>query len=352
MKEGNLFFQPPVSLSHSLSLSGKLLIFFFLLLTTMPSIPKNTSLYEILQLEKTATSKEIKSQYRKLALKFHPDKQSASCTEQEKQAATEQFQQLGLAYSILSDPAKKSHYDLTGNISQDDSLKGDKSWNDYFKELWDGVVNKETIEKFAAEYKGSEEERKDVLKRYEECKGDMDNILTFIECSNAKDGERFTKMIQKAIDEGQVVLYPSFYKTTTTKAHQIRIKKEEQNEKKWEANEKKKKKKQKANDDDDISSDGLLAMIKARQKDRAARLDALADKIAEKEGLNNNQQEYDGPSEDEFQRIQAEMLSKRKRSGDASPSSSKKKKGGDGSDEDKPSSSKRAKKNNRKPSTK
>ncbi|KAI9494236.1 hypothetical protein BDB00DRAFT_819365 [Zychaea mexicana] len=286
----------------------------------MPSIPKNTSLYEILQLDqKTATTKEIKSQYRKLALKFHPDKQSASATDQEKQDATEQFQQLGLAYSILSDPAKKSHYDTTGSISTDDSLKGDKSWNDYFKELWSGVVSEETIDKFAAKYKGSDEERNDVLQAYKSCKGDMDKILNFVECSDANDGERFMTIIRKAIDEGKVPTFPSFSKTTTGKAHQKRIKEQERREKEWDKKHKGKKAAKKGGDED---SD-LLAMIQARQKDRASHLDALADKIAEKAGKSSSKKrgrvQDDEPSEEEFQRIRAGLM---KNKGEAASSTS------------------------------
>ncbi|KAI7852126.1 hypothetical protein BDC45DRAFT_444557 [Circinella umbellata] len=285
----------------------------------MPSIPKNTNLYDVFQLDqKTATIKEIKSQYRKLALKFHPDKQSTLATDQEKQNATEQFQQLGIAYSILSDPAKKSLYDTTGSISQDDSLKGDKSWNDYFKELWDGIVNEETINEFASKYKGSDEEHKDVLKAFKQYKGDMDKILSVIECSDAKDGERFTTIIQNAIDEGKVTVLPSFSKTTTFKAHQKRIKEQQRREKEWDKKQQQKKNKKKNEGEND-----LLALIQAKQKDRVSRLDALADKIAKKHKKENDLID-NGPSEEEFQRIQEEMLKKRKRSTELSSSNGNK----------------------------
>lgn len=117
-------------------------------------IPKGSNLYEILGLTREdATEKLIKSQYRKLALKFHPDKQSANATEDEKREATEAFQRLGLAYTILSNPAKKAAYDRTGRIA-DDTFDDEKDWTAYFKELWTGVVNAETIEVQTAKYQG------------------------------------------------------------------------------------------------------------------------------------------------------------------------------------------------------
>ncbi|KAI8138924.1 hypothetical protein BJV82DRAFT_628434 [Fennellomyces sp. T-0311] len=274
----------------------------------MPSIPKNTSLYEILHIEKSADAKLIKTQYRKLALKFHPDKQSASATDEEKQQATEQFQQLGIAYSVLSDPAKRSHYDTTGSISTDDSLKGDKSWSDYFKELWTGVVNEETINNFAAKYKGSDEERKDLLAAYKNCSGDMNRILEVVECSDATDGERFADIIKAAVKEKQVGSFPAFAKTTTQKAHQRRLKEQKKHQDEFEKQNKSEKKK-------DSGVDDLKALIQARQMNRVSRLDAMVDQLAQKAGKSkpgkSKRANDDQPTEEEFQRIQAEMMKRK-----------------------------------------
>jgi curved DNA-binding protein CbpA len=66
--------------------------------------------YSILGLDHNASSTQIKLAYRKLALKYHPDRQQHS-TEQQKQEATNKFAELSSAYAILSDPTKKSQYD-------------------------------------------------------------------------------------------------------------------------------------------------------------------------------------------------------------------------------------------------
>lgn len=62
--------------------------------------------YEVLGVAKTASEKDIKKAYRKLAIKYHPDKNP-----HDKAAATVKFQQIGEAYAILSDKSKRREYD-------------------------------------------------------------------------------------------------------------------------------------------------------------------------------------------------------------------------------------------------
>jgi curved DNA-binding protein len=64
--------------------------------------------YKILGLEKTATDKEIKNAYRKLARKYHPDLHP-----NDKEAKTK-FQQINEANEVLSDPEKRKKYDQHG----------------------------------------------------------------------------------------------------------------------------------------------------------------------------------------------------------------------------------------------
>jgi len=64
--------------------------------------------YEVLGVTKSASAAEIKSAYRKLALKWHPDRNKTPDAE-------EKFKQINQAYQVLSDPKKKELYDQVGH---------------------------------------------------------------------------------------------------------------------------------------------------------------------------------------------------------------------------------------------
>lgn len=66
--------------------------------------------YKVLGVSKDATQDDIKKQYRKLSLKFHPDRQNGK-TEAEKKEAEEKFKQITEAYEILGDEDKRREYD-------------------------------------------------------------------------------------------------------------------------------------------------------------------------------------------------------------------------------------------------
>ncbi|KAJ8271661.1 hypothetical protein COCON_G00105200 [Conger conger] len=70
-------------------------------------VKKCKDYYEVLGVSKEANEEELKKAYRKLALKFHPDKNHAP-------GATEAFKKIGNAYAVLSNAEKRKQYDLTG----------------------------------------------------------------------------------------------------------------------------------------------------------------------------------------------------------------------------------------------
>lgn len=65
-------------------------------------------LYKILEVEKTASADEIKKAYRKLALKYHPDRNKGN------KEAEEKFKKVSAAYEVLSNPESRSRYDHQG----------------------------------------------------------------------------------------------------------------------------------------------------------------------------------------------------------------------------------------------
>jgi len=66
--------------------------------------------YSVLDIDKNATDEDIKKSYRKLALKYHPDKNMGD---------DNMFKEISEAYSVLSNPDKRRQYDLLGNIDDE-----------------------------------------------------------------------------------------------------------------------------------------------------------------------------------------------------------------------------------------
>src|SRR5205809_1056800 len=79
--------------------------------------------YETLGVSKTATEDEIRSAFRKLARKYHPD------VAKDKKAAEEKFKQINEAYEVLSDPEKRKKYDQLGaNWNQPGGFQPPPQW--------------------------------------------------------------------------------------------------------------------------------------------------------------------------------------------------------------------------------
>lgn len=88
--------------------------------------------YKILGVDKSASQEEIKKTYRKLAVKYHPDKNKGD------KAAEEKFKEISEAYNVLGDEAKRKQYDQLGaNWNRYQQAGGDPSgfdWGQYARQ--------------------------------------------------------------------------------------------------------------------------------------------------------------------------------------------------------------------------
>ncbi len=92
--------------------------------------------YKILGVERKASADEIRSAYRKLAMKYHPDKNPGDKKSEEK------FKEINEAYQVLSDDQKRAHYDRLGSAYSNFRTTGgrpnDFHWDDWFQQQGGG----------------------------------------------------------------------------------------------------------------------------------------------------------------------------------------------------------------------
>ena len=96
--------------------------------------------YEVLGVQRNATTDEIKNIYRKLALKFHPDRNKSP-------EAEEKFKEISEAYAVLSDNEKRKRYDKYGHVGPDEAFRGSESnFEEIFKDMGFGGFAKTIFE--------------------------------------------------------------------------------------------------------------------------------------------------------------------------------------------------------------
>jgi len=109
--------------------------------------------YRLLGVPRTATQKEIKAAFRKLAAKHHPDKNPGD------KQAEERFKEINEAYAVLSDPEKRKFYDQYGNAEGRPTytpppggftVEGDLGdFSDFFRSLFGGSRRSDPFQEFA-----------------------------------------------------------------------------------------------------------------------------------------------------------------------------------------------------------
>ncbi|KHG08629.1 Chaperone dnaJ 6 -like protein [Gossypium arboreum] len=244
------------------------------------------SLYEVLNVAKTASQQEIKKAYYKLALRLHPDKNPGD------EEAKEKFQQLQKVISILGDEEKRAVYDQTGCVDDAD-LAGDvvENLKTFFRAMYKKVTEAD-IEEFEVNYRGSDSEKKDLFDLYKKCKGNMNKLFCSMLCSDPKlDSHRFKDLLDEAIAAGELKETKA-YRKWANKVSEMKpptspLRRKEKSVKQSESD--------------------LLAIISQRRNERKDRFDSMFSTLVSKYGGNADSE----PTEEEFEAARRKVESRK-----------------------------------------
>jgi len=142
----------------------------------------------------------------------HPDR----VPDNEKSEATEKFKILGRIYSVLSNKEKRSLYDITGTVD-DEECDSDFDWLSFWKCIFKPLSHKD-YENYEKKYKGSVEEELDLKKAYVNGEGDMDFIFEMVPFMRCEDEPRMKEIVRKMIDRGEVEEFDCFFNEDRKKA--------------------------------------------------------------------------------------------------------------------------------------
>jgi DnaJ family protein C protein 9 len=298
--------------------------------------PPTIDPYDVLGLETEATADDVKKAYRKLALKHHPgtcglckiqhraNQPIDKAADADKTAANKKFQEIAFAYAVLSDDRRRKRYDLTGSTAETLEEDDDFNWLKFYREQFENVVNEEAINKLSEEYKGSADERRDLLNAYTKAKGNLNTIYELVMLSEiSEDDDRFRQILDEEIAKGNIKSFPAYERETDAtrqKAKDADRKRREDYDKREakkegaEAANGKTKGKPKAKSKKGGAGDmaDLAALIQQRQKARSGGFfDQLEAKYAPKSRGSKRSTPMEEPPEELFQANRAAKKPKR-----------------------------------------
>lgn len=172
--------------------------------------------------KKSLTESKLKKLYYKLALQYHPDKNTDK-SKNELEKSTKKFQILGKIHKIFSSQEQKDLYDETGEVIEEGSEEEkfgktdpNQEWSDYWRTLYPKVTIQK-LEKLEKEYKNSKEELEDLKTAYNTNEGDMDKIMDSIMFSRFADESRFADIFNSLIQNKEVKSFKNFTNESPTK---------------------------------------------------------------------------------------------------------------------------------------
>ena len=192
---------------------------------------RSATLYDALQCPggKDASQQQLKKCYRRVALRFHPDKCRIGADDRDREQllreSTLKFQAASASYEVLSDARRKAIYDATGRDDDEQDVHGggrsspgsasqskaddQKRWDEFFRSVFHEVMSSGSRHGDADSYRGSKEEEADVRKYYSMCKGDLVKVGNcIVHGGDEADRRRWKRdIIDPAIVKGHVVNY-------------------------------------------------------------------------------------------------------------------------------------------------
>ncbi|XP_031388248.1 uncharacterized protein LOC116201238 isoform X4 [Punica granatum] len=111
---------------------------------------KGGDFYAVLGLKKECTASELRDAYKKLALRWHPDRCSASGNSKSVEESKKKFQAIQHAYSVLSDANKRFMYDVGVYESDDDETENGEESLEELQELFHEMLQGDNMESFAS----------------------------------------------------------------------------------------------------------------------------------------------------------------------------------------------------------
>ena len=152
--------------------------------STVPLRFRGLSLYEVIGVEKSASSSDIARAYRRAALRYHPDHNQSP-------TANEEFALLASAHQILTDAARRRRYDQTGDVDADVT-----DGAEYFHQTFPNITVAD-IETFRLRYVDSDDEWNDLFAAYQRRPNDVVGVMRSVPYADADNVERLCNKLNE-----------------------------------------------------------------------------------------------------------------------------------------------------------